>query len=104
MVDTGGGLVSGYEPRQSSLKFNGSKDTWPAFRWQFLAIVNSISDGALEVLELPTDEIIAKKLAEVTKIKTEAKGQQAIADATAHCDKVAAEFPGTLEKRAITLV
>lgn len=65
--------LKGYEPRQSALRFAGTKDQWPAFRWQFLAIVDTLGENAIDILEVPMDDAITKRLTQYTKIKTEAK-------------------------------
>jgi len=99
MSDLGSLSSTGYEPRPSSLKFVGTKDAWPAYRWQFLAIVSSMGDGALDLLEKPISELAAKREAGIIKIKGEAKGTtQQVADATAHCDKLLASLPESLDK------
>ena len=86
MVDPGELFLKGYD-RQSSLKFSGSKDNWPSYRWQFLAIVASMGDGALDVLEASPADVIAKKTADLTRIKAEAKGsQQQVDDIKAAAD------------------
>ena len=71
----------GYEPRQSSLKFSGKKDDWPAFRWQFLSTITSFGGAAMEILNTKYEDLITNKISEQTKIKTEFKGTQDQKDA-----------------------
>ena len=98
-MDPGISNSLGYEPSQSSLKFSGKKDDWPAFRWQFLSTITSFGDMAMEILDMKYDELMAKKTTDLTKIKTEAKGTQDEKDETrVQADKVIAALPEYLMK------
>ena len=119
-MDSGNVLSLGYEPSRSSFKFAGSKDAWPAFRWQFLATINSFGESALDVLENKLDDVMVKKRTDLVRVKTEAKGDQDEKDAIAvEVDKMLAALPertmkmknkvlytlvNSLSGRAITLV
>jgi len=98
-MDSGNILSLGYEPSRSSFKFAGSKDAWPAFRWQFLATINSFGEHALDVLENKYDDVVTKKGADLVRVKTEAKGDQdAKAAIATEVDKMLFALPDKITK------
>ena len=75
-MDSGNLHSTGYEPRQSSLKFSGKKDDWPAFRWQFLSTITSFGDVAMEILDTKYDDLIAKKITEQKQSRLNSKARR----------------------------
>jgi len=62
------------------------------------AIVNSMGDSAMDILEAKPTDIIAKKTEALTKVKTELKGDAEVVKAAgANIDKLLAAFPETLD-------